>query len=99
MKNLVLIFAAILLSACGKSESTDAEKRYTEHKKATEDRFANGAYIAKEKQLSPTETLRLVIVPSRVDDFLDARCLIYTNAEYKVAQMQCPNISTTDLDE
>jgi len=99
MNYLIAFFLLIAISACGKSDQTKAEREYLARKDAQKARFDNGAYISKEKQISTTETVRVVILPSKVDDFLDVKCVLYTNAEFKVAQMQCPDISTLDFDE
>lgn len=99
MRTLLILAISVLVVSCGKQDSTQNENRYMERKKAIQERFDKGAYVVKEKQLSPTESLRLVIVPARVDDMFDAKCLIYINTEYKVAQMQCPDMNDSILDE
>lgn len=94
----IILCALFILVGCGE-KTTAKSDRYLERKAADRERHEKGAYIAKEKQLSPTESLRLVIVPDKYGDLFDAKCLIYINTEYKVAQMQCPDISTSDLNE
>ena len=55
-------------------------------------RFEKWAYIAKEKQISASETVRLLIIPETTGiDLFDTKCLIYSNAEYKTSQMICPD--------
>lgn len=99
MKKYIFLGVLIALVGCGKGSNTQADDRYLKQKAADKERYEKGAYVAKEKQLSPTESLRLVIVPARIDDMFDAKCLIYINTEYKVAQMQCPDLSDAILDE
>lgn len=97
---LIILCVLILLGGCGKSTSTQKDNHYLERKAADKERFEKGAYIAKEKQLSPTESLRLVIIPGKIGgDLFDTKCLIYTNTQYKTAQMQCPDTTNQDFEE
>lgn len=59
-------------------------------------RFENGPYVVHSKQLSPTEELSLVIVPSAIDNYFDTKCLIYKNREFNQIVFTCPE-STQQL--
>lgn len=54
-------------------------------------RFNDWAYVAKEKEISPGERIKLVIVPHPWGDFFDTKCLIYTNEEFRQSSMICPD--------
>lgn len=63
-------------------------------------RFEKWAYIAKEKQISASETVRLLIIPNTIGfDLFDTKCLIYANAEYKTSQMICPDADRDRIKE
>ena len=63
-------------------------------------RFERWAYVAKEKELAPGETLRLVIIPHVSGiGYLDTKCLIYTNKEHRASSFLCPNASQDGFEE
>lgn len=68
-------------------------KQRTERIHAEESRrFKDWAYVAKEKEIRPGETVKLVIVPHPWGgEFLDTKCFVYANHEYKQASMVCPD--------
>lgn len=92
----------LLLAGCNKEppakvQPGTATSDYLEKVKA---RFNQWAYIAKEKQIAPGETLKLVIIPDPLGfEILDTKCLIYTNSEYKQASMICPNATQESIKE
>lgn len=62
-------------------------------------RFKDWAYIAKEKELRPGETVKLVIIPHPWGgEFMDTKCLIYTHNEYKQASMICPDADRHNIE-
>jgi hypothetical protein len=62
-------------------------------------RFEQWAYIAKEKEIAPGETIKLAVIPSATGiDFLDTKCLIYTHREFKTSSMICPDARQGDID-
>ena len=88
---------ALALLGCGADEA-EKEKKYTEREAAAKLRFEQWAYVVKEKQIAPGETIKLVIIPdSQGFDFQDTKCLIYTNAEYKQSSMICPDADKESL--
>lgn len=75
----------------------------TEHavrEAANEQRFKNWAYVAKEKEIAPGESIRLVVIPDPTGfDFLDTKCLIYTHREFKTSSIVCPDVDRYNLKE
>lgn len=71
-------------------EPAKDEKRQVKQKAEASQRFTDWAYVAKEKEVAPGETIKLLIVPSRNGTgALDPKCLIYTNREFKTSSMVC----------
>ena len=69
-----------------------AERRAESRAAEDAQRFKDWAYVAKEKEIRPGETVKLVIVPHPWGgEFMDTKCLIYTNQEFKQASMICPD--------
>lgn len=100
MKNYISLCAVLALVGCGAGDRTDEDQKQkkTERQAAAKHRFEQWAYVAKEKQISPGETIKLVIIPDPLGfDILDTKCLIYTNAEYKQSSMICPNADQESL--
>lgn len=80
-------------------ESVEKAQRATKTQHAKQ-RFNNWAYIAKEKEISPGETIKLVIIPSTYDDdFSDTKCFVYTHKEYRTSSMLCPDAKQDDIEE
>ena len=57
-----------------------------------------GPYIATTKQLNDSEEISTLIVPSSYGEFLDVKCLIYKNREFKQVVMNCPGATQMDFD-
>lgn len=75
----------------------DSEKSRTEEAKNTQ-RFKEWAYITKEKEIRPGETVKLVIIPHPLGyEFKDTKCLVYTHQEFKQASMICPDAKQYDI--
>ena len=86
-----------------------AYTQYTEHQDAVKEakkvdrqraaaaRYSAWATIEKEKEISPTETVKQILIPDREGPVLDVRCVIYINKEYKSVSMVCPNAAQEDL--
>jgi len=53
-------------------------------------RMSQGAYVESEKNISPSETVRVLVVPGR-SSALDTKCLIYTHQDFKQSNMACPD--------
>lgn len=62
-------------------------------------RVKTWAYVAREKALSPSEDLRMVVVPSELGRHFDVRCLIYRNRETGATAFTCPDARQDQLDE
>lgn len=102
MKNILLAIAmALLLSGCGEGEDKKAVARaIAEDDAAAKQRFERWAYVALEKNISPNETLKLLVVPGKYEsDFSDTKCLIYINSEYKTSQLVCPDADRENIIE
>lgn len=54
-------------------------------------RFQEWAYIAKDKEISPGEHLKLVVVPSPWGENFDTKCLVYTNHDFRQSSIICPD--------
>ncbi|MFZ3018595.1 MAG: hypothetical protein WA056_09095 [Gallionella sp.] len=98
MKKHIILFAVISLAACGAGDKAEMDKQHSERRAAAKTRFEQWAYVAKEKQIGPGETIKLVIIPDPQGiDFFDTKCLIYTNAEFKQSSMICPDADKESL--
>ena len=53
-------------------------------------RMSQGAYVESEKNISHSETVRILVVPGR-SSALDTKCLIYTHQDFKQSNMACPD--------
>ncbi len=74
-------------------------QRLKEIRAGQSQRFQQWAYVAKEKEIAPGETVKLVIVPSPYDEALDTKCLIYTHREFRTSSMICPDASREFIEE
>jgi hypothetical protein len=69
---------------------------------AAELRAKAGPYIASTKQLSDTEEISTLVLPSRIGAMLDAQCFIYKNKEFKQAVVTCQDdrlLDTTAIEQ
>jgi hypothetical protein len=81
-------------------EPEKQRQRHTERRADAAQRFKDWAYVAKEKEVAPGETVKLVIIPSAYGvDFLDIKCLVYTHREFKTSSMICPDADRSQLAE
>lgn len=69
------------------------------HATDTAQRVKEWAYVAREKALSPSEDLRMVIVPSEFGRHFDVRCLIYRNRDVGSVTFTCPEARQDQLEE
>ncbi len=100
MKKYIILYAvALLVVGCNQAEKEAAKQRGTERMAAEKARISQWAHITKEKQITPTETVKLVIIPSALGDVFDTKCLIYTNSEYKQSNMVCGEIEKYNFAE
>lgn len=65
----------------------------------TAQRVKEWAYVAREKALTPSEDLRMVVVPSEFGRHFDVRCLIYRNRDVGSATFVCPEARQDQLEE
>lgn len=63
----------------------------------TDQRVARGPHIAQVKEISETETVRVLVIPHPLGEFFDTVCLIYVHREFQVATMNCPNPDPSNL--
>ena len=90
-----LIVIASLAGCYDTSAKKSPEEKFVEHA-AVQQRVNNWAYVARTKELSPTEELSLVIVPSQATPTADTRCLIYRNREFHTVTFTCPGAHRDD---
>lgn len=96
---IIFLFVIAALVGCDGNKASKEQKRI-ERKAAAQHRFEQWAYIAKEKQIAPGETVRLLIIPDPNGiDFFDTKCLIYANQDYRQSSMICPNADSMNLKE
>lgn len=77
-----------------------AEVRRAVAKEQSSARFDAWAYVAREKSLSATETIRLVIIPHPSGiELLDTKCFLYTHADFRQSQLTCPDARQQDIEE
>jgi hypothetical protein len=82
-----LIFIA--LSGCGNNEAE--QKVVAAHTAANKARAAEWAVIAKTKDISPSETIKLIRIPDDSGHKLfDSYCFVYTNSALKTSNITCP---------
>jgi hypothetical protein len=62
-------------------------------------RFKDWAYIAKEKEIAPGETVRLVVIPSAMGEPMDTKCFLYTHREFRTSSMICPDADRNFIDQ
>lgn len=67
------------------------QQRSAEQKAVSSQRFNEWARVAKEREIAPGETIRLVVVPHPSGDMLDTKCFIYTHREFRTSSMICPD--------
>lgn len=81
------------------SQPEKRRQRHAINQAESSQRFQQWAYIAKEKEVAPGETVKLVIIPHPVSDMLDTKCLIYTHRELKTSSMICPDATKEFIEE
>lgn len=84
-----IAIVAFSLTACGEQRDRKSDQQAQEDR-AQQARFQKWAYIAKEKEIAPGETVKLVIVPHPWGEDFDTRCLIYTHTGFRQSTMICP---------
>lgn len=87
------------LIGCNKEHAENAvQRQHRTEDAAAKQRFDKWAYVAKEKEIAPGETVRLLIIPGQYgDDSSDTKCIIYTHQDFKQSNMICPDASKEDL--
>jgi hypothetical protein len=63
VKNYIVLCVALALLGCGADDKAEKEQKYAEQEAAAKLRFEQWAYVAKEKQIAPGETIKLVVIP------------------------------------
>lgn len=89
----LLIGIGLLLLSFGVFYFAYEERPPSPAVKAKPPRQVDWAFLAETKQLSETEDLRMVRIPSKLDreaEYFDKQCLIYRNYEFKTAHFWCP---------
>lgn len=85
----------LVLAACSGAEQPPAQKPAgaLEHYK---ERAQKGPTLSSTVQISPTESVSTLTIPSEFGPMLDHHCWIYRNQEFKVANMACPGAGSED---
>ncbi|MDO8787783.1 MAG: hypothetical protein Q7J42_06905 [Sulfuritalea sp.] len=74
-------------------------QRYVGQQAEASQRFKDWAYVAREKEVAPGETVKLVVIPHPTGiEFMDTKCLIYTHREFKTSAMICPDAKQSDIE-
>lgn len=87
-RTLLASLVLISLFGCGdkKTEHKDVEARVAANKA----RAAEWSFIAKTKNISPSESIKLIRIPDDSGiDLLDTQCIVYTNSELKTSNIAC----------
>lgn len=74
------------------------QQRYAERKAQSAQRFKEWAYVAKEKDIAPGETIKLVVIPDSTG-LLSTKCFVYTHREFKTSSMICPDAKQDEIEE
>ena len=74
------------------------QQRYAERKAKFSQRFKDWAYVAKEKDIAPGETIKLVVIPDSTG-IISTKCFVYTHREFKTSSMICPDAKQDDIEE
>ena len=98
MKKYIVLCALFAFYGCGES-STKTKQTRIEQAEADKMRLEKWAYIAKEKQITQSETVRMVIFPDPLGKYFDTKCLIYINHEFRQSSMVCPEIDKFNIAE
>ncbi|MBI3935748.1 MAG: hypothetical protein HY323_02120 [Betaproteobacteria bacterium] len=96
MRTLIIILIAVVIGGyyliSGKRSVPANPQRNVAIDNA--ERVKRGPYIERSKEISETETVRILVVPHPWGSFFDTTCVIYTHREFKAATMQCPKTDT-----
>lgn len=101
-KVLGTLFAAGIAAWAYQSWVVQPEKQRQRHETRiaeSSQRFIEWARIVKEKEVAPSEIIKLVVIPHPTGiEFLDTKCLIYTHRELKTSNMICPDAKQSDIE-
>jgi len=73
------------------------QKRFAERKAQFTQRFKDWAYVAKEKEVAPGETIKLVVIPDSAGIF-STKCFVYTHRDFKTSSMICPDAKQSEIE-
>lgn len=96
-------FIGVFVTYCNEKNTEtklrDKERsvKYRNRDDADSRRMHEWTFIAKEKQITPTETVKLVVIPGEYGEDSDVKCLIYTNQDFKQSTFICPGASQDDV--
>lgn len=79
-------------------EPETTRNRFAARKGEFSERFKNWAYVAKEKDIAPGETIKLVVIPDSTG-IISTKCFVYTHREFKTSSMICPDAKQDDIEE
>ena len=74
------------------------QQRYAERKAKFAQRVKDWAYVAKEKDIAPGETIKLIVIPDSTG-IISTKCFVYTHREFKTSSMICPDAKQDDIEE
>lgn len=73
------------------------QQRRDERKAQFAQRFKEWAYVVREKEIAPGETVKLVVIPDSMG-IVSTKCFIYANRDFKTSSMICPDAKQDDID-
>lgn len=87
---VLLLFA---LTACSNKDSQEQQEKQSHSREEAKARFDHGPFVKSTVGVGSGETIKTIVIPGKHGEFEDSICLIYSNAEYKQANMVCPTES------
>ena len=60
-------------------------------------RVARGPHIAQVKEISESETVRMLVIPHPLGELFDTVCLIYTHRTFNTSTFVCPDADKINL--
>src|SRR5258708_5252878 len=79
-------------------EREKEQQRHAERRAISAQRFKDWAYVAREKEIAPGETIKLIVFPDKTG-MISTKCFVYTHREFKTSSMICPDAKQDDIEE
>lgn len=94
---IALIGIAIVMIGTAILRIVHGEKPLARASATTDQRVARGPHIAQVKEISETETVRVLVIPHPLGEFFDTTCVIYTHRTFNTATFVCPDADKMNL--